>query len=103
MKKLYFEKNNTRTGYRPIGRYKKVYFNNSFGAPYFKWNGRRKYFDDIPRLTCPIMLEDNDEKTIVLGGYITLSNVCGVLVEIHPDGEMVRLWEEVPEDEFLPF
>ena len=96
--RIYFEQNNKTRGYSPVGRYKKVYYNGACGAPYFRWNGRRTYFDDIPRLAYPIMLENEDGKMIVLGGYITLTNTCGVLVEIHPDGEYMRLWQEIEMD-----
>ena len=92
--KMYFEKNNTRTGYSPIGRYKQVYFNADTTA-YFKWNGRRVKLDDIPALTYPVMLDDEYGKIIVLGGYITLSNTCGLLVEIDTDYQAVRLWQEI--------
>ena len=91
---FYYEKGNTRTGYKTIGRYKKIYFNGK-GEPYFMRGGKREKFDNIPRLTYPVMLEDKEGKLIVITGYIVLSNTCSLLVEIHPDGELVRLWREI--------
>ena len=91
---IHREKNNARTGYTPFGRYKKVFFNGK-GEPYFLFNGRREKFENIPRLTYPVMVEDTDGKLIVIGGYIPVSNTVCLLVELHPDGEMVRLWREI--------
>ena len=92
--KMYFEKNNARTGYTPCGRYQKIYYNGN-GEPYFLRGGRREKFDDMPRLYYPVMVEDADGKLIVISGYIPLSNTCCLFVEVHPDGEMVRLWREI--------
>ena len=92
--KMYFENNNTRMCYTPWGRYQKIYYNGK-GEPYFMRGGRREKFDDIPRLSYPVMVEDADGKLIVIGGYIPISNTCSLLVEVHPDGEMVRLWREI--------
>lgn len=88
----YFERNNNKRGYRPITRYLKVYFDKDI---YFRFRGRRVKFDDIPALSYPIMVDDTDGTLIVIGGYMPLTNYHSFLVELHPDGESVRLWEEV--------
>lgn len=82
---------------KKVGRAKKIFFDNA-GNPYFKWNGRKQNFDDIPRLHYPIMYTDDNEKIGVIGGYITLCNVYGVLVEIDDNAEAVQLWEEMPNE-----
>jgi len=79
---------------RKVGRAKKIYFTNA-GNAYFLWNGRRESFDNIPRLSYPIMYEDEAGKIGVIGGYITLCNFGGVLIELDENGEAVQLWEEV--------
>lgn len=95
--KLYHEKNNSRTAFKPVGRYKKIYYNGR-GEPYFMRGNCREKFDDIPRLSYPVMVDDEQGKTIVIGGYIPISNCLALLVELHPDGEMVRLWKEIEID-----
>ena len=77
---------------RKIGREKKIYFSEN---PYFLWNGTRYHFDEIPRLSYPIMYEDENGKNGVIGGYIGISNLYGVLVELFDGGEAVQLWEEI--------
>ena len=73
------------------GRAKKIYLD-AKGA-FFVWNGRRKRMENVPRLSYPIMYEDERGKLGVIGGYITLCNMGGVFVEIDPNGEAVQLWE----------
>lgn len=84
---------NTTDGHKikKVGREKKIYFSEN---PYFVWNGRRRYFDSISCLTYPIMYEDDNGKTGVIGGYVTICNAYGVLIELL-DGEAVQIWEEV--------
>lgn len=86
---------NTTDGHKikKIGREKKIYFSEN---PYFVWNGRRQHLDEIPRLSYPILYEDENGKTGVIGGYITICNVYGVLIELL-DGEAVQIWEEITE------
>ena len=91
MRKTYITTDGNRI--RKTGREKKIYLNMS-GDPYFKWNGRCYRFDDISRLTYPVMYEDQDGKLGVIGGYICLCNWGGVLVELL-DGEAVQLWDEI--------
>lgn len=76
---------------RKIGREKKIYFSEN---PYFLWNGTRYHFDEIPRLSYPIMYENEAGRLADIGGYITISNCFGVLVELL-EGEAVQLWEEL--------
>lgn len=77
-----------------IGRMKKIYYNNQ-GAPYFMWNNRKQFFDNIPALSYPIMYEDKNGKIGNIGGYIPLCNWGGILVEIIDGGEAVQLWNEL--------
>lgn len=77
-----------------IGRLKKIFFNNQ-GSPYFMWNNRKQFFDEIPALTYPVMYEDKNGKIGNIGGYIPLCNWGGVLVEIVNDGEAVQLWNDI--------
>lgn len=87
----------TKDGYtiRRIGREKKLYFgpNNI----YFLWNGRRYNLDDIPRLSYPIFYDDENGKTGTIGGYITISNVYGVLVEV-TENETIILYQELEKE-----
>lgn len=78
---------------RKIGRAKKIYFTNN-GA-YFVWNGRRQSLEDIPRLTYPVFFENEDGKTDFCGGYITICNTYGVLVQLDEYCETAQLFEEV--------
>ena len=84
---------NTTDGHKikKIGREKKIYFSEN---PYFVWNGCRYHFDRISRLSYPIMYEDEAGKIAPIGGFIGLSNLCGMLVELI-EGEAVQLWEEI--------
>lgn len=75
------------------GRKKKVYFNAE--RPYFVLNGHRQHLDEIALLSYPIMYEDENGKISPIGGYIALSNVFGLLVEVHANCESVQLWEEI--------
>ena len=75
------------------GRGKLIYFNNN-GELYFVWNGKRIYLDHVMRLTYPVMYNDDNGKTGVISGYLTLTNWYGVLVEINDSGDTVQLWNE---------
>lgn len=88
--------NKTGNKFKTIGAWKQIFFTKS-GSPYFMWNGHRQHLDNIPRLSYPIMYHVQHEGDIdgVIGGYITISNCYGVLVEIHETGEAVRLYEEI--------
>lgn len=90
--KTYKTDNNTIIS--KIGRQKKIFFNNQ-GNPYFLWNNRRQFFDNIPRLSYPLFYTDENGKKGHCGGYIPLCNWGGVLVEIVNDGEAVQLWNDI--------
>ena len=79
---------------RKTGREKKIFFNRN-GEAYFLWNGRMEKLENIMRLSYPIMYEDERGKLGVIGGYITISNTYGVLVELSECCETVQLWEEI--------
>ena len=85
----------TKDGYKitKLGRIKKISFNNN-GDPYFLWNGRKELFDNIMRLTYPVMWDDEDGKLHFASGYITISNCFGVLVELINGDEAIQLWTE---------
>ena len=95
--KIYKSKTPDMFDYRPISRYIKIRFN-SETEPYFIYNGRREYIDSYDNLLYPVMLEDNDGKLIVIGLYKTVCNFGGVLLEIEPNCEYVRVWEEIPNE-----
>lgn len=76
---------------KKVGRKKKIYFTDT--DTYFMWNGRRQKLFEIPRLSYPIMYEDQDGKLGSIGGYITISNCFGVYVEVSADCETIQLWE----------
>ena len=80
---------------KTVSRWIKIRFSVKEGNPYFMWGNRRQYLDDVPSVCHPMMYEDKDGSIGVIGGYIVISNCCSVLVEIHPDCEYVRLWEEL--------
>ena len=87
-------KTNNNTTISKIGRMKKINYT-MYGAPFFIWNGRRYHFENVPRLSYPIMYTDDDGRLCDIGGYIGISNCFSVLVEIIDGGEAVQLWEEV--------
>ena len=89
--RIYSEKNGSK--YSPVGGYKRLYSTDR--GFYFLFRGRRVYMDDVPSLTYPVMVEDADGKLLVIGGYMTMCNTFGLLVELHPDCESVRLWTEL--------
>ena len=62
---------------------------------YFQYNGRKYPIDQFLRLTYPILYEDKEGKSGVIGGYDCTDWYHPMLLEIHPDGEYVKLWKEV--------
>ena len=90
MKKLY--NTNYHNHIRKLGREKKLYCSSK--GFYFMWNGRRHYTDNILRLYDPMTYTDDNGKLGVIGGYITISNNYGVVVEL-TEWETIQLWEEV--------
>lgn len=81
--------------YRPLSRYIRIRLDSTGEEPYFIFNYRRIRINSLDYLTYPEMVYDNDGKIIVIGMYETLCNWGGRLFEIHPDGEYIRVWEEV--------
>lgn len=86
-------KTNNNTIILKVGREKRINYTRG-GDPYFNWRGRRVRFDTVLRSSYPTTYTDDDGRLGDIGGYITISNCCGVLVEII-DGDAVQLWEEV--------
>ena len=82
-------------GYRPISRYIRIRWDSTGEEPYFIFNGRRIRINGLDHLVYPEMVYDRDGKIIVIGLYECLCNFGGRLYEIHPDGEYIRVWEEV--------
>ena len=78
-----------------IGKEKKIFYT-SKGYAYFKWNGTRCYLSEILRLNPPIVYYTDSVRHAIIG-YIGISNVFGVLVEISKDCETVILWNEIVE------
>ena len=82
-------------GYRPISRYIRIRYDSTGEEPYFIYNYRRIRLSSLDYLTYPEMVYDREGKIIVIGLYENLCNWGGRLYEIHPDGEYIRVWEEV--------
>ena len=59
----------------------------------FRHNGKLYALEQFLRLTYPVMLDD-DNGTIIIGGYDGTNYYKPLLIEIHPDGECIRLWNE---------
>lgn len=64
-------------------------------VPYFIHKNKQYAIGQFMRLSYPITYEDKDGKTGVIGGYNSTDWYNPLLLEIHPDGEYVRLWKEV--------
>lgn len=62
---------------------------------YFIHKGKKYAIGQFMRLLYPIFYEDKEGKTGVIGGYDGTSYYNPYYIEIHPDGEYVRLWKEV--------
>lgn len=77
---------------KKVGREKKIYMSE---RPYFMWGEKRQHLDEIPRLSYPIMYEDENGKISPIGGYCCITNCYGVLIELTADGEAVQIWEEL--------
>ena len=61
----------------------------------FRHGGRVYALDQFLQLSAPIMFEDEDGKLTVIGGYDATEYYHPFLLEVHPNGESVRLWEEI--------
>lgn len=66
---------------------------------YFIHKGRKYALDQFMRMPAPITFTDSDGKLTVLSGYDCTDYYNPYLLEIHSDGEYVRLWNEVEKDE----
>lgn len=76
-----------------IGRRKKVHFTSN--GWYFIWNGKRVKGEDILSLSYPIFYEEPDGKLSVISGYIPISNVYSILVEVNSDMETVQMYRQI--------
>lgn len=63
----------------------------------FYHNGKLYAIDQFMSLSYPIMFDDKDGKLTVVGYYDSTNWYNPLLLEIHPDGEYIRLWEEMEE------
>ena len=61
----------------------------------FRHGGKLYALDQFERLSYPIMFEDTDGKLTVIGGVDSTQWYKPFLLEIHPDGEYIRLWQEI--------
>lgn len=66
---------------------------------YFIHKGCQYALDQFMRMSAPITFTDSDGKLTILSGYDCTNFYNPYLLEIHPDGEYVRLWNEVENDE----
>lgn len=64
----------------------------------FRHAGKWYALDQFLRLDHPIFFENEDGKTSYLSGYDCTNYYNTELIEIHPYGEYVRLWEEVKQN-----
>lgn len=60
----------------------------------FRHNGKVYALNQFMRLSYPIMLENEDGITAVISVYDATQWYKPYLLEIHPDGEYIRLWIE---------
>ena len=110
--KIFKDKDNaTGYGYRRVSRWIKVeytiitsrhrladYADKQEGAlwlTYFRYNNKEYALNQFMSLVAPVILEDGS----IIGGYDCTNWYNPLLLEIHPDGEYVRLWEETKLEE----
>lgn len=60
----------------------------------FRHDGRKYALNQFERLSYPIMLEDADGIQAIIGGYDSTQFWHPYLIEIHPGGDYIRLWNE---------
>ena len=84
--------------YQTVSRWIKIRFNTT-GEAYFLYRGMRHKFDNIERLHYPITWQDKEGKLQYLSGVEYITWFYALFVEIHPDGEYIRLWIELKGDE----
>lgn len=90
-------KGNDGRKYRRVSRWIRLYPLAREGY-YFRWHGRRYRFEDFIRLTYPIFYRDEDGKDSYLSGVYSEACYKGYYIEIHPDCEYIRLYEEMTEE-----
>ena len=116
MAKLYYEKNGKKEyAYKKASRWLKLdytvitpnhrladYADKTEGKElwltFFKFKGKQYALGQFMRLQYPIMIEDDDWKISVIGAYDCTQSYNPYFIEVHPDGECVRLWEEIKEE-----
>lgn len=84
--------------YTTKSRWIRIRFNAN-GDCYFTHYGKRYKLDQFERVHYPIMWEDKEGKLQYLSGYDTQCWYKPFLIEIHPDCECVRLWEQITEED----
>ena len=60
----------------------------------FRHAGKLYALNQFMRLSYPIKLEDSNGIFAIIGGYDATIWYKPYLIEIHPDGEHIRLWNE---------
>lgn len=60
----------------------------------FRHGGKKYALGQFERISYPIILEDSDGIQAILGGVDSMQWYNPYLIEIHPDGEYIRLWNE---------
>lgn len=69
------------------------------GVNYFRHNDREYAIGQFMRLYYPEVFENEDGKESCLSGYDCEEYYYPLLVELHDNGEYVRLYREVSKDE----
>ena len=64
---------------------------------FFRYGGRRYALGQFMRLTYPEFFTDENGNTGYLSGYDATQWYNPLLIEIHPDGEYIRLFQGVTE------
>lgn len=113
MKNKIYKEKETGKLYTPVTRYLKIktanctkrsrfayfcdwYDNEKYGCYfYFMYKKMKIALGETERLYCPIFVNDENGKLIVISGYYTISNALALLVEVAESGEYVRIWKEV--------
>lgn len=71
-------------------------YDNNRSAVYFFRHKNKKYaLGQFMRLTHPEFFDDENGKTSFLSGYDAAAYYRPLLIEVRPDGEYIRLYQEV--------
>jgi hypothetical protein len=86
----------TKLEYMPVAKHNTLYdyADKSGEKPilcFFRHGGKKYAFDQFLRLGYPIILESGD----IISGFDGTQSFKPYFIQVHPDGEMIRLWEEV--------